>query len=115
MKMPQIFNASVLALALLAATSLAHANAIVRLKRPAFACRSKPDAEFLQRTARQLKNRAQIDALGTFAAAHCIWLNGGTFSLLGKDGGFDCISASPSCVWLPGELLQSTGVDDGVF
>lgn len=113
--MPHTFNASVLVFAMLAATSLAHANAIVRLKHPAFACRSKPDAEFLQQMARQLKNRAQIDALGTYAAAHCIWLKGGTFSRLGEDGGFDCISASPSCVWLPGELLQSTGVDDGVF
>jgi hypothetical protein len=112
--MPRLANIALVFGTLLVAASPAHANTILQLTRPYFACADKKDAEQLASLARQPLTKSAAERYGR---AHCDLLQRGTVKVDRRDGVYACIrrERESSCAWVPAEFVRATAMDDGVF
>jgi hypothetical protein len=95
------------------------ANFLPEMKQPFFGCAEKADLEHLIRLmARSPRGAGQNEDALILFRTRCIRIPKAIVNIERREGDFACVRARKSqrtCLWVPGELIGDSVLDDGVF
>jgi len=111
------FCGLLLIMALQADARFAHANTLQEIKQPFFGCAEEADLEYLIELMNQLPEGSGRRHALAYGRARCIQIPKQTIKIERGDGNFAYVWTSQSrrWLWVPSELIGSSGLDDGVF
>jgi hypothetical protein len=94
----------------------ANANEVVRLRAPFYGCATKGDIVEIARLITKAPRQARVETVRAYADKHCVALNRIVTTIAASDSGYVCLRrARAPCLWTLRDLIEKTGVDDGVF
>jgi hypothetical protein len=112
-----VLSSPLLILTLHAGANFTRVNAVQEIRQPFFGCAEKADMEYLIELMNRLPEGSGRAHALAYGHARCIQIPKQIIEIERGDNNFACVRASQSrkCLWVPRELIGSTGLDDGVF
>jgi hypothetical protein len=112
-----VLSSLLLIFTLHAEANFTRVNAVLEIRQPFFGCAEKADMEYLIELMNQLPEGSGREHALAYGRARCIQIPKQMIEIERREDNFACIRASQSrkCLWVPRELIGSSGLDDGVF